>query len=146
MLRYMISPIIGNGSVPSPYRAAVSGLPNVNAAAIIPTHTSGPDIGKPKYNFALCFCATSNIVTLEQVSNAFVFPDYNLDGRMDGMESSVRSAMVQNLQAYNMDGNGIHLDASHADGDSYRSLIVSIGQQIEPAFAINNLNVGEVAQ
>lgn len=142
----MICPIVGNGSVPSPYRAAVSGLPNVNASAIIPTHTSGPDIGKPKYNFALCFCATSNIATLEQVSNAFVFPDYNLDGRMDGMESSVRSAMVQNLQAYDLDGNGMRFNASHADGDSYRSLIISLGQQIEPAFTINSLNVGEVAQ
>jgi hypothetical protein len=144
----MISPIVGDGTFANPYRAAVSTVPNVNVASVIPTFTSGPNIGKPKYHFALCLIATSNIGEVVAVTNAYVLPDYNLDGRMDGMESVARTGMVQSLQAYNLDGNspGMHFDAVNADGDSYRDLITRIGQQIEPSFAVNSMSCGEVAQ
>lgn len=146
MIRWMISPIIGDGTFNDSYRAAVSDVTNCNIAAIIPTHTSGPDIGKPKYGFALCLVATSNVGAIAAVSNACVFPDYNLDGRMDGMNPDARTGFLQSVEAYDLDGNGLHLDAGHDDADSYREVITAIGQQIEPAFSINAMNVGEVAE
>lgn len=145
MYRYMISPIIGSGTTINPFRSAVSDVPNVASAAIIPTHPSGPNIGLPRFNFALCLCATSLVSAIEQVSNSYIFPDYNLDGRMDGMEAGARAGMVQSLEAYDLDGAGLHFDATHSDSDSYRSLILSIGQQLEPAFSIHSLNVAEVS-
>lgn len=145
MIRYMISPIAGNGTMQSPYRAAVSDVPNVNTAVSIPTHTSGPDIGKPKYGFCFCQVATSSVTAIASVSNAFVFPDYNLDGRMDGMEADARTGMVQSVEAYNLDGNGLHLVADHLDSDSYRAVLNAIGSQMQPGFDVNQFTVGEVA-
>lgn len=145
MIRYCISPIIGDGSgINNPFRAAVSDLPNVNTNAQIPTFTSGPNIGKPKFHFAFCIMASSNIAAVAAVSNAFVFPDYNLDGRMDGMESDARTGLVQSVQAYDLDG-GLHLDAGNDDEDSYRQLIDKLGKQFEPAFSVNSFGVAEVA-
>jgi len=145
MLRYMISPIIGTGVGEDVYRASVSDVANVNSAAIIPTHTSGPNLGQPKHNFALCLVATANVNAIAAVTNAYVFPDYNLDGRMDGMESEARTGLVQSVEAYNLDGNGLNFDASHQDGDSYRSLIQSLASQLDPGVNINGLNCAEVA-
>lgn len=141
MLRWMISPIIGTGVFPDAFRAAVSDLSSVNSSAIIPTLSNG----HPKYNFALCLVATASVATIAAVTNAYVFPDYNLDGRMDGMEAGTRTALKQSVEAYDIDGNGLHFDATNADSDSYRDLLTRIGQQIEPAFNVNVLNCGEVA-
>lgn len=145
MIRYMISPIIGSGTIDDSYRAAVSDVSNVNTASSIPTHESGPNIGQPKYGFCFCVVATASIPAIAAVSNAYVFPDYNLDGRIDGMESEARTGMVQSVEAYNVDGNGLHLVADHADGDSYRAVINAIGQQLQPGFDVNQFTVGEVA-
>lgn len=145
MIRYMICPIIGAGTEASPYRASVNDVANVNSASIIPTHTSGPNIGKPKFLFAFCVAATPSPSSLSAVTNAYVFPDYNLDGRMDGMESGARTALQQSVEAYDLDGAGLHFDAAHLDGDSYRDVINALVQQIEPAFNVNNINVAEVA-
>lgn len=146
MLRYMISPIIGTGPISDPYRASVRDVANVNTSAVIPTFTSGENLGKPKFRFALCLCATTSIPAIQAVSNALVFPDYNLDGRMDGMEAQARADFVQSVQAYDVDGNGLHFDATHTDGTSYRQVIAAIGQQLEPTFEVDQLEVGEVAQ
>lgn len=143
MLRFILCPIISGGE--SGYRAAVFDAQNVNSSALIPSHLSGPDIGKPLYGYALCLCAATSVNILAQISNTYVFPDYNLDGRMDGMESVARAGLVQSVQAYDMDGNGYHIDATHADSDSYRDLIHKIGRQIDLAFSIDAINVGEVA-
>jgi hypothetical protein len=144
MLRYCISPITGDGTEENPFRPTVSG-PNVNTSAIIPTHTSGPTIGQPKYGFAFCAVATTNVASVAAVTNVYVFPDYNLDGRMDGMENGARTAFEQSVEAYNLDGNGLHFDAANVDLESFRTVINRIVQQIEPAFDLNNINVGEVA-
>lgn len=145
MLRYMISPIIGAGTMSNSYRASVSDVSGINSSVIIPTHSSGPNIGKPKFNFALCLVATPNVGIIAAVTNAFVFPDYPLDGRMDGMETNTRTAFVQSVEAYNLDGNGLHFDASHDDADSYRDVVNAIAQQLEPVFNVNNFTVTEVS-
>lgn len=143
MYRWMISPIIGNGTENNGYRAAVSDVQGIDSAAIIPTFDSGPNVGKPKFLFTLCLVATPDVARIASVTNAYVFPDYNLDGRMDGMESSARTGLQQSVEAYNLDGNALHLDADHNDGDSYRSLIAAIGLQFDAAFNINTITVRE---
>lgn len=151
MIRYMISPIIGSGqSTEDPFRASVTDVPNTFVSQVIPIDLSGtpetnPNYGKPKYDFAFCVVATSNVAAIAAVSNAYVFPDYNLDGRMDGMESSARSGFLQSVEAYNLDGNGLNFDASHLDSESWRTVIDRLVQQIEPTFNLNNVNVAEVA-
>lgn len=148
--RFMISPITGIGTEPNPFRASVSDVtpaPAVNQ--IIPSDTSGtpqsnPHYGKPKYNFALCNVGTNNLPAVLAVSNSYVFPDYPLDATLAGMEVETRAAMVQSVQAYDLDGNGLHFDCPNGDEDSYRSLILSLAQQLEPAFAnLNTFDVGE---
>lgn len=141
MKRYMISPIIGAGTEASPYRVSVSDVAEVNVSAVI---TSKVD-GTPKYGFALCVVAAQSVATVAAVTNAYVFPDYVLDGRMDGMESGVRTALKQSAEAYNLDGAGLHLNASNVDSESYRDLLTRLGQQFEPAFHLNSFDVTEVA-
>lgn len=145
MLRWMMSPVILGAGEDDYTRAAVSDLQNVNSSSVISTHDSGPDIGLPKYRFCLSLCATPNVNSLRSVSNGYIFPDYNLDGRMSGMESEARTGLVQSVQAYNLDGNGLHLDATHADTDSYRDLITKIGKQFDQAFTVNAMGIAEVA-
>jgi hypothetical protein len=145
MLRYMISPVIGNGSVESSFRAAVSDVENVNTVSVIPTHVTGPNIGQPKYGFAFCVVATPSVAVIAAVSNAYVFPDYNLDGQMQGMEAASRAAFQQSVEAYNLDGEGLHFDAANTDSESWRTVINRVVKQIEPAFDLQNVSVPEVA-
>lgn len=141
--RYFISPIIGDGTFGNSFRASVQDVAGVESIALIPTHTSGPDIGKPVYNFAFCRVGVVNLNSVMQVSNSYTFPDFPLDSQMSSMESEVRTGMVQSVEAYDLDGNGLHLVADHADTDSYRQVIAAIAQQIEPAFNINTFDVAE---
>lgn len=139
--RYVLSPIIGSGSggPANAFRASVGDVSQTNSNAIIPSLSNG----HPKFNFAICVVGTLNLPGVLAVSNAYVFPEYPLDARMDGMEPETRTALVQSVEAYDMDGNGLHLVADHADGDSYRAVITSIGQQIEPVFNLNNFDTAE---
>lgn len=144
MKRYLICPVIGTGTFADSFRASVQDVPNVNASALIPTHTSGPNIGHPRFNFALCVASGESQAVLSSPANSYVFPDYPLDARMDGMESNARTGLVQSVQAYDLDGNGLHFDASHQDGESYRDLLTRLLQTIEPAASLNTFDVSEV--
>lgn len=143
MLRYMISPIIGNGSSNNEFRPAATDVSTTTHSSVIPTHTSGPDIGKPKYAFAFSLMGTVSVGAIAAVSNSFVFPDYPLDARMDGMEPATRAAMVQSVEAFTLDANSLHFDASHDDGESYREVLTRIVRQIEPAFSLDLMSVPE---
>jgi hypothetical protein len=137
--RYCISPVVGTGTDTNPFRAAVGDVAGVNHQALIPTK---PD-GAPKYLFALCVVATGNLAAVLQVSNLFALPDYALDGQMGGMEIIARTGMVQSVEAYNLDGQGMHLSADHDDSDSYRDVLTSLGRQIVPGFSLNNFDALE---
>lgn len=151
MKRYGIFPVIGSGqSTQDPYRSAVDELggPNgsTNAASIIPTHTSGPDIGQPMFNFCISIFSTVDLPAVMAVTNSFVFPDYPLDAEMSGMEAATRTAMVQSVEAYDLDGAGVHFVADHLDTDSYRMVLNAIIAQMDPGHGgVNNLNCGEKA-
>lgn len=139
MKLWLLCPIIGSGTFQNPYRSSVSDVSDTNVNNVIPTDQQG----QPLYNFAFCRVGTANLSGVLAVTNSYAFPDYPLDGRMDGMESDARTGMVQTVQAYDMDGNGLHLDASHNDSDSYRQVLQAIVSQIEPAVNINTFDVAE---
>lgn len=143
MQRYIICPILSDELTHS-FRAAVADLSGTNYTAVIPTQTSGPDVGKPKFNFALCVVSSNNWPAVLALTNSYAFPVYNLDGRMDAMEPETRLALKQSVEAYNLDGQGLHLDATNADADSYRTLMQSILHQFEPAYSLNSFNCSEV--
>ena len=147
MKRYTLSPVTGAGTFQSPFRAAVSDVSQTNTNSLIPTHGQGhPDEGQPKYNFALSIVGTANLAGVLAVSNSYVFPDYPLDGEMGGMEAETRTAFEQSVEAYDLDGAGLHLDASHQSAESWRTVLTRIGQQIEPAFNVNNFDAQEPGQ
>ena len=140
--RYAISPVIGSGTITDPFRASVADVPGVNMADVIPTDANG----HPLYRFALCIVAASQWTQVLAVTNLYLFPDYVLDGLMSGMDATARTGLVQSVQAYDLTGNGKHLDASNADTDSYRTLIQKIGAQLDPNFNVNAFGVSDVTQ
>ena len=143
MRRYMICPIVGDGSSPAnAFRAAVADVEGVNVSSIIPTQGSPAE---PKFNFAFCLVSAIDWVPVQQISNSLLFPDFALDAQMSGMEAVTRSALEQDAEAFDLDGAGLHLDAGHNSTDSYRHLLNAIGQQFDPAFTINLFEVQEAA-
>lgn len=145
MKRYVISPVIGGGlEEENAYRAKVSEVSLTECNASIPV---GPPAGAPLYRFALCIISTANYSGVQAVSNLKVLPDYPLDGRLDGMEAETRAAMVQDAQAYDWDGNGLHLSlaAANQDSASYRQFLQALGSQLDPGFQISTFDVREPA-
>lgn len=139
MKRYCISPVIGSGTIHDPFRAAVADVSHTNTNSVIPTNQSG----QPVYNFALSIVGTANLAGVLAVTNGYVFPDYPLDGEMGGMEAQTRTDFEQSVEAFNLDGNGLHFDAGHQSAENYRAVLNRLGQQIEPAFNVNNFDAQE---
>ena len=109
---------------------------NKSFSAVIPTFTSGTNLGKQLYNFCRGKVATSSLSRGSQLSNVLVFPDYPLDARLDGMDPTARASLRQSIEAYVLDETGKRFDASVAldDAASYRSLIDSLGDQLQPGW------------
>lgn len=141
MKRYVISPVIGDGqSVNTAYRSAVSAVANANSIDILKSDTEG----HPVWDFAFSRVGVpGTLQTVLQVSNAYVFPDFPLDAQMSTMDSEIRTGMVQSVQAYNMDGSGTHVDATHSDTDSYRTVIEKIARQWQSVFVADHFEVSE---
>lgn len=139
MKRYVISPVVGAGTAPNPYRAAVADVLGQNEGVTSPIRTNAQ--GVPLYHFALCIVSTTHLPSVAAVSNLYVLPDYSLDGRMDGMEADARSALTQNVPAYNMDGAGLHFSVTHQDDDSYRQVLAGLLAQFDPAYPFDSLDV-----
>jgi len=147
--RFTLSPVLGSGTGSDSFRSAMDDVPQTNARSLIPGFPMGdPQAGHPKYHFAFSVIGTANLSGTLAVSNAFVFPDYPLDGRLDGMEAATRDAMVQNAEAYDLNGAGLHLTltALNDDANSYRQFLQGLGAQFEPTFNINTFDVTEPAQ
>ena len=142
MKRYVISPVIGDGQgVNTAYRSAVGDVQDANAINLI---KSDPETGHPVWFFAFSRVGVSGTLqNVLQVTNAYVFPDFPLDAQMSTMDSDIRTAMVQSVQAYNMDGSGTHVDATHSDTDSYRTVIEKIARHWQPVFVADHFEVSE---
>ncbi len=128
MARYCITPIIGDGSMDNEYRAAIAAVADT-ARALIPSETTG----EPRYNFCPCRFEAANMTPVSQVSNTYILPDYPLDGLLENMDSATRTAMVQSVQAFDLDGQGLHISLS-AFGDSsrFRDVVEHIAHVFEP--------------
>lgn len=140
--RYAISPI---SLVPDPEignHVTVDDAPDTIASAVIPTN---PNTGAPLYRFAFCYVGTAQLPAVEQVSNVYVFPDYPLDGQLSGMGAEARAAMVQNVAAYDLDGNGLHWDTATAnlDTNTYRQFLQALIDQVSPGVPVGALDVQE---
>jgi hypothetical protein len=136
--RFYICPILapsGSG-VNSDYRAAVGDVSGASHYAVIPTFSSGPNIGKPLYNFAFGMVAHSNMALVGQTLNTLIFPDFPLDATLDGMDAETRTGLKASIEAYRLDANNTRLNASIVlnDAASYRDLVDSIGSQIQPGW------------
>lgn len=136
MKRYVISPITGFGTITNPYKASVSLV--APTVSIIPTDNTG----KPLYRFCFCLVNTDRLSDVSAVSNTYIFPDYALDAKMEGMEANSRASMVQSVGAYVLDDNNKKLDITHRDIDGYRDVLVSLAKQFDTSFNIDNFDVG----
>ena len=137
--RWYIAPILSPGAagtINDGYRSAFADTAGASHFAIIPSHTSGPNIGKPLFSFCFGMVAHLNLAVLGQVSNALIFPDFPLDATMDGMDSPTRAALKQSVEAYVQDSTGKRLDASIVldDAASFRDVVDSFGSQIQPGW------------
>lgn len=135
--RYAISPIIGSGTVEDPYRAAIAEVPETATSALIP---SKPD-GSPKWRFAFVLFDSPRLIELRAVSNALVFPDHATDSRMDAMQGQTRSGWKQSVEAYDLDGQGTHLDAANVDAESFRDVLLRLVQQLDPGANFDAIQV-----
>lgn len=144
MKRYVISPVVGNGiSVATAFRSAAS---DANGAAAVDLIKANPETGIPIWNFAFSRVGVSgSFVSVSSISNSYVFPDFPLDAQMLQMEAETRSAMVQSVQSYDLDGNGTHVDATHTDSDSFRMVIEKIARQWSPSFNADQFDCPEGA-
>jgi len=147
MKRYVLSPVIlGSGSVNDANRAAATDVPQTIGPSILPTSPE-PPYG-PLWLFTLSHVNTNQLASVEAVSNAYVFPEYPLAGRLDGMESGTRTAMLQTLAAYDLDGEGTHFDLSgFGDASAFQDLILGLVQQLDPAItSLSGFNPQEVIE
>lgn len=138
--RYAICPVIGTGQPGDNIRSAADDLSLTYSNAVIPIHLSGPDIGQAKYGFTVTIVATANLGAVVALSNAYVFPDITRDSKLSTMSNADYTAMLQNLPAYDLDGNGLHFDVSWVTPDhTLFDLILGLIQQLDPNYP-NHLN------
>lgn len=136
--RYALAPIIGDGSSTiNPFRSKITDIPDTAVSAIIPTDSQG----RPLWAFCLCVFNTPTLLQVQQLANVYVFPDYPLDGQMGSMEGNAAAELEQNVEAYDMDGEGQHFDVTFASTDSFRQVLQAIGEQFDPAFNLSALDV-----
>lgn len=129
MARFCITPIIlqTNPNDEEGNRAAIVAAADT-VRAIIPTDQQG----HPIWRFAACRFEAVNMAAAAQVSNTYILPDYPLDGLLGGMDAATRTAMVQSVQAFDLDGNGTHISlAAFGDSSRYRDVVEHIAKTFE---------------
>ena len=145
MKRYVISPVVGDGLSPETGFRSAAG--DVYQSGSVDLLKADPNTGIPVWNFAFSRIATTgSFQPVFLVSNSYVFPDYPLDAMMAQMDSAARAAMVQSVQAYDVDGNGTHIDATHTDSESFRTVIERIARNWSPTFDANQFDASEASQ
>ena len=151
--RFTFGPIIpgGSGGINDSARAAVSDVPLTNSTSIIPL-AAGPPPNLPRWLHTISAIATANLAGVLAVSNLYVFPDYPLDGRLDGMEPVTRAEMTQNLETYTLDAAGTHMSLASfvgaaGDAKSFREFVLFIVQFLDPGITnLTNFDAQEPTQ
>jgi len=140
MKRYQLNRVINDKG--DNFRSELDSLTETYAirfVSLIPTDQQGI----PIYNFTMTRFAMGNIGPALLLPNSYTFPDFPLDGQLAAMDDSVRNAMVANVAAYDLDGNGMHIDTSHSLTESYGSFLQRILHVFEPAQNVLTFDVLE---
>ena len=102
---------------------------------------------RPKYRFSFSRCAAVNFAPITALHSCYLFPEFDLDAKMSGMEVDVRAAMNQSVAAYDWswDSSGVHIAMDFYDDTwSYREVILHIMQAIDPAqLSLNTFDCAE---
>lgn len=137
--RYYICDIVGDGSIfgpfgPNPYRPIVANY-GVAWVGSIENHTSGPDIGKPKYPDCLVLVSTLNHAQLMNKPGIDPLPDFPGDGKLAGIATVTRTAMNAMLNTRGFDITGL------TNTDGYKEALQKIGIQRSATFDIDNFDI-----
>jgi len=107
-------------------------IPGTTAAQLIAT---GPN-GLPVVPWAMVFADFADLAGAMDVPGVYCLPDYPLDGKVSGMHTATKNAMLTAFAA-----RGIPTDfVQNADG--FREVIRTVGRILEPSF---DENVGSYA-
>lgn len=132
--RYYICNIIGDGTMFNSYRPAVANY-GVAWVGSIENHTSGPDIGKPKYPDCLVLVSTINHAQLLNKPGIDPLPNFPGDGKLAGIATVTKSAMFGMLTARGFDTTGL------TNTDGYKEALQKIGLQRSAAFNIDSFDI-----
>jgi hypothetical protein len=143
MQRYVICPVV-QGGLFGEWRPAISNLPDVNVSAIIPTD---PSTGVPKFKVAFCAVTALDWAALSAVAGVYVFPDFPLDSKLNGMSTASRQEMLAKLEAYDIDGLGAKFSTTgFTSGSSFREAVKSLVQQLDANAATINAAIPQPAR
>jgi len=143
MKRYAITPILPTDGITG-YRSSAFDVVGTSVVNVIPVDLQ---TGIPIYNFTFARIGRVDFGPIYLLTNTFIFPDYPLDGEMAGMEASVRNALKADVEAYDLDGNGLHLSVDLTDLTvSYESVLFSIYNQFDPLLTLSNFRRMDVAE
>ena len=132
--RYYLSPVIGDGTLNNPYRAAVADTPNASVAAV---WASDPATGVPTIPWALCVVAATNHATALADSRHAALPDMLLDARMSALSNSARNRLDSALAKFGVD------PATVITNEGYREFVRSVGRLLQATFDENALGVAD---
>ena len=111
----------------------------IRFVSLIPTDLQGV----PIYNFTMTRFAMGNIGPALTLPNSYTFPDFPLDAQLSAMDDGVRTAMAANIAAYDLDGNGLHIDTSYSPTESYGVFIQRILDAFSPGQNVLTFDVLE---
>ena len=130
--RYYICDILGDGSSDNPYRPAVADMGVNHVAAFPPNNASGG------YDRMTCLVLVNaaNLARLNADPRTRPMPEFPLDGKLNAIQTPAVSAMESMLAERGF-------TKTWANSDGYRSVIRSVGKQLDDNFHEDNFDVSE---
>lgn len=132
MKRYVISPIVGDGSMDNPYRAKVQDMVT-NCTAEIPTG----DDGRPTSDWCLALVAAPNLGAIIADPEIDLLPDFSKDAKISSMHGPTKTAMLNALQRRGF-------PKAQFDGvDGFREVLRTVGRRLNPNFHEDSFDVSD---
>lgn len=132
--RYYLTQIVGTGTDASPYRAAVGDEAMMSHATMIPSLPNGA----PRSTWGLAVVAGADHTAASSRTDTDALPPTSLDTSLSTLSQQERKRVGDALARW-----GISVPADWSTG-TLRTLILAIGQTIEPAFR-GQLDVRDVS-
>lgn len=130
MKRYYICPIV----VEVDPEMGTMYIPKIAKYGVTASYEIRTVNGIPTTNWALCIVDAQNHGKLISDSEIDPMPDFPMDGKVSAIQTNVRNAMINRLQARGIDTSFI------GNADGYRDVIRGIGRVINPNFDENNFD------